>query len=143
MNRCLTTKLAPKSPFCQESYICTYYISSLRRQILESVTYVHDVQVFARGAPFLPDISAAVLNVSESGTLQHLERSMLSSYNCSSSDETEYVHDSVGLDSFSVLFAITALTSTLALLITKFWETEEQRVLPKGPQQQAVRVSPW
>ncbi|KAM7495062.1 hypothetical protein LguiB_029671 [Lonicera macranthoides] len=98
--------------------------------------------VFARGAPFLPDISAAVLNVSESGTLLHLERSMLSSYNCSSSDETEYVHDSVGLDSFSVLFAITALTSTLALLITKFWETEEQRALPKGPQQQAVPMYP-
>ncbi|KAM7495061.1 hypothetical protein LguiB_029670 [Lonicera macranthoides] len=90
--------------------------------------------VFTKDAPYLRDISTAILNVSESGTLRHLENLMLSSHKGSNSNQTDYVHHSVGLDSFSALFAITTLTSTLALLITNFWETEEQRALPKEPQ---------
>ncbi|KAM7492194.1 hypothetical protein LguiA_035115 [Lonicera macranthoides] len=90
--------------------------------------------VFTKDAPYLRDISTAILNVSESGTLRHLENLMLSSHKGSNSNQTDYVHDSVGLDSLSALVAITTLTSTLALLITNFWETEEQRALPKEPQ---------
>ncbi|KAK1393344.1 Glutamate receptor [Heracleum sosnowskyi] len=82
--------------------------------------------VFPKGAPLLSDISQAVLNISESGTLRKIETSMLSSYKCSNSDdEAEY---SLGFDSFWGLFAITGGASTVAFVLFLF-----PCVIPKWP----------
>lgn len=40
-------------------------------------------QVFPKGSPLLADISQAILQVFENGTIQKLETAMLSAYNCS------------------------------------------------------------
>lgn len=71
--------------------------------------------MFAKGHPLLPDISEAVLNVSESGDLSVLESKMLSKYNCSESMH-EDEHGSLGVNSFRGLFIITCATSTVALI---------------------------
>ncbi|KAF5188943.1 Glutamate receptor 3.2 [Thalictrum thalictroides] len=70
--------------------------------------------VFPKGSPILPDISKAVLEVTESGKLQELENKLLSAYNCSESKE----HDgSLGVPSFSGLFYITGGTTTITLVL--------------------------
>uniref|UniRef100_A0A7N0U3S1 Ionotropic glutamate receptor C-terminal domain-containing protein n=1 Tax=Kalanchoe fedtschenkoi TaxID=63787 RepID=A0A7N0U3S1_KALFE len=72
---------------------------------------------FAKGHPLLPDMSQAILNVSESGEISRLERKMLSKYNCSESqqkDDSEL--GSLDINSFAGLFGITFATSTVALL---------------------------
>ncbi|CAM8954383.1 unnamed protein product [Rhodiola kirilowii] len=68
---------------------------------------------FARGNPLLPDISAAVLKVSENGNLTYLESKMLGKYNCS---KTQPEQASLGIDSFGGLFLISSITSTVALI---------------------------
>ncbi len=53
-------------------------------------------QAFARNSPYLPDISEAVLKVSETGKLQKLEHSLTSSLNCSGSTaQPDDTHDSL------------------------------------------------
>ena len=74
--------------------------------------------VFPKDAPMLTDISQAVLNVSESGTLRKLEKTMLDSNKCSESDDKDDY--SLGLDSFWGLFAITGGASTIAFLFYFF-----------------------
>lgn len=74
--------------------------------------------VFPKGSPLISDISQAVLNVSESGTIRTLENAMLESYKCSKSDDK--VEYSLGFDSFWGLFAITGGSSTIALLLYLF-----------------------
>ncbi|KAF5203876.1 Glutamate receptor 2.2 [Thalictrum thalictroides] len=70
--------------------------------------------VFPKGSPILPDISKAVLEVTESGKLLELENKLLSTYNCSDSN----VHDgSLGVPSFSGLFYITGGTTTITLVL--------------------------
>ncbi|XP_074378179.1 glutamate receptor 3.3-like [Apium graveolens] len=62
--------------------------------------------LFLKDASLLSDISQAVLNVSESGTLLTLEESMLKSYTYSKSED-DYVEYSLRFDIFWGLFAIT------------------------------------
>ncbi|KAF6155959.1 hypothetical protein GIB67_039290 [Kingdonia uniflora] len=71
--------------------------------------------VFPRGSPMLPDISKAVLQVTESGKLRELENALINSYECSKSDDDD--GGSLGLASFWALFAITVGTSTAAFII--------------------------
>lgn len=97
-------------------------------------------QVFPRGSPVLPDLSEAVLKVSESGTLRVLENLLISSYNCSAS-EIDDDKDSLGLSSFWGLFVITGGMSTISLLLFilhRFWpfndirqERAQQQRLPQ------------
>ncbi|KAL9665644.1 hypothetical protein QQ045_021065 [Rhodiola kirilowii] len=71
---------------------------------------------FAKGHPLLPDISEAILNVSESGDLKALEGKMLSKYNCTEPKPVnEDDGDSLGINSFQGIFGITIATSTVAL----------------------------
>ncbi|KAF5185774.1 Glutamate receptor 2.2 [Thalictrum thalictroides] len=70
--------------------------------------------VFPKGSPILPDISKAVLEVTETGQLLELEHALISSYNCSDSDSH---NDSLGVTSFLGLFYITGATTTLTLVL--------------------------
>ncbi|XP_059451026.1 glutamate receptor 2.8-like [Corylus avellana] len=90
---------------------------------------------FARSSPYLPDISKAVLKVSESGKLQELECSLNSSFNCSTA-QLVYNHDSLGINSFWGLFVITGGTSTIALLIFIFHYVWERWYQPSCDEQQ-------
>lgn len=67
-------------------------------------------------SPYLPDISRAILEVSENGTLRQLENSLVNSYNCSTFDRDDDL-DSLDLPSFSGLFLITVGTSTICLIL--------------------------
>ncbi|KAK3029450.1 hypothetical protein RJ639_037735, partial [Escallonia herrerae] len=73
--------------------------------------------VFQKGSPLAEDISEAILKVTEKGTINQLERHMLSFSNCSSSTG---VTDgpSLGLAPFSGLFLILGRISALVFLIT-------------------------
>ncbi|XP_040989999.1 glutamate receptor 2.8-like [Juglans microcarpa x Juglans regia] len=72
--------------------------------------------VFPRGSPLLPDVTKALLSVSESGKLRDLEISMIASQEC---EDIESIDDisSLNPSSFWVLFVLTAGTSTAALLV--------------------------
>lgn len=75
----------------------------------------------------VPDISEAILNVSESGKLRELENSMLASHNCSA-PENDYDRNILDLSSFWGLFVITLGTSTISLLLFTFhqyWPSSE------------------
>lgn len=73
-------------------------------------------QVFRRNSPYIPDISRAVLEISEKGKLLQLENSMMSIFKCSVMGDDEKT-DSLSLNSFGGLFLITLGTSTIALVI--------------------------
>ncbi|PIA50570.1 hypothetical protein AQUCO_01200035v1 [Aquilegia coerulea] len=70
--------------------------------------------VFPTGSPILPDISKAVLEVTESGKLLEMENILLSTYNCSDSKENGV---SLGVSSFSGLFYITGGTTTITVVL--------------------------
>ncbi|GJS65883.1 glutamate receptor 2.7 [Tanacetum coccineum] len=72
------------------------------------------VDVLPKGSPMLPDFTKALLNVSESGTLQKIEKMMLGSEQCVDESAND---ESLGLDSFWSLFLLTGVTSTIALAI--------------------------
>ncbi|KAI9178079.1 hypothetical protein LWI28_022476 [Acer negundo] len=76
--------------------------------------------VFPENSPYLPEISRAILQLSENGTLQGLEKSMISSsYKCLSDPpgNPEEDIDSLDLTSFQGLFLITVGTSVTALFL--------------------------
>ncbi|XP_062102999.1 glutamate receptor 2.8-like [Humulus lupulus] len=82
---------------------------------------------FPRSSPYLPDISQAILKVTENGRLLELEKKMLSSYNYCSSSRNDAEHNgSLGMNSFYGLFLITGGTSTAALLIFNFSRDQEE-----------------
>ncbi|XP_021887169.1 glutamate receptor 2.8-like isoform X2 [Carica papaya] len=88
--------------------------------------------VFPRSSPYLGDISKAILRLAEDGTLEKLERSLTSTFKCSSSDSDKNGFR-LGLDSFWGLFVITGGTSSLALLlflvglVRKNWHQRRRR----------------
>ncbi|XP_057955060.1 glutamate receptor 2.1-like [Malania oleifera] len=75
---------------------------------------------FQKGSPLLPDISKAILNLSEIGKLKEMENSLMGSQTCVEEEEWEDQHPSLSPNSFWVLFIITGGTSTLALLVYVF-----------------------
>ena len=74
------------------------------------------IQVFPKGSPLANDVSEAVLEVTESGQVEHLEHAMLSSFNCSNS--INLGSDSIGLGPFYSLFTISGAIAAFAVLIT-------------------------
>lgn len=92
-------------------------------------------QAFAKSSPFLPDISEAVLKVSESGKLQDLEHSLTSSFKCSIAQPVDN-NDSLGMTSFWGLFLITGGTSTIALFIFIFRHAGQRWCQPSSEGQQ-------
>nr|POE90492.1 glutamate receptor 2.2 [Quercus suber] len=89
---------------------------------------------FPRSSPYLPDISEAVLKLSESGKLRQLEHSLTSSYKCSASNSDDGL-DSLGPNSFWGLFVITGGMSTIALLAFIFRYVRERWYRPLGQAQ--------
>lgn len=63
------------------------------------------------------DFTKALLNVSESGTLQEIEKKMIGSEKCVEMDSDDDEYESLGLGSFSSLLVLTSGTSTVALVI--------------------------
>jgi hypothetical protein len=73
-------------------------------------------QVFPRGSPLLPDVTKALLNVSETGRLRDLENRMIASEKCSNGESVDEM-SSLSPSSFWVLFSFSGGTSTIALLV--------------------------
>ncbi|KAI6681167.1 hypothetical protein NL676_035048, partial [Syzygium grande] len=73
--------------------------------------------VFPKGSPLVPDISRAILNVTEGPQMTEIEKAWLTS-NTNCPDSTNSVSsNSLGLDSFWGLFLIAGAAAVLALLI--------------------------
>ncbi|XP_015884279.2 glutamate receptor 3.1-like [Ziziphus jujuba] len=72
--------------------------------------------VFPKGSALAIDISKAVLEVTESGQVEHLEEVMLHSCNCSTPINSD--GDSIGPEPFSSLFKISGGIAAFAFLIT-------------------------
>ncbi|XP_039165473.1 glutamate receptor 2.1-like [Eucalyptus grandis] len=73
--------------------------------------------VFPKGSPLVPDISRAILNVTEGLQMTEIENAWLTSKtNCQNSNSS-VSSDSLGLDSFWVLFLIAGAAAISALLI--------------------------
>ncbi|KAL5715909.1 hypothetical protein ACHQM5_017668 [Ranunculus cassubicifolius] len=87
--------------------------------------------VFSKGSPILPDISKAVLEVSENGKLLEMENALLSSYNCSDPKSEDL---SLGVTSFWGLFLITGVTTTITLLIYVIHPFRGRKIQAKGKQ---------
>ncbi|XP_033516810.2 glutamate receptor 2.1-like [Nicotiana tomentosiformis] len=79
--------------------------------------------VFPMGSPLVPDVSRAVLSVTESEKMVQIEKAWFGESTCSDSS-TSLSSNSLGLDSFWGLFVIAAVAAILALLIflTKFMQ---------------------
>nr|POE59593.1 glutamate receptor 2.1 [Quercus suber] len=73
--------------------------------------------VFPRGSLLLHDVNKAILNVSESGRLRELEKSMVASEKCVDYVESIDEVSSLSPTTFSVLFMLTGGTSTVALMV--------------------------
>ncbi|KAL7599491.1 hypothetical protein Lser_V15G25076 [Lactuca serriola] len=73
--------------------------------------------VLPKGSPMVADFTKALLNVSESGTLQEIERRMIGSEKCVEMDSDHDEYESLGLGSFWSLLVLTSGTSTIALVI--------------------------
>ncbi|XP_059661465.1 glutamate receptor 2.9-like [Cornus florida] len=71
---------------------------------------------FPKGSLMLPDIDAALLNVSESGVLRHLEERLAAEEKCVEV-ESDNKTASLSPNSFWVLFVFTGGISTIALII--------------------------
>ena len=92
-------------------------------------------QAFAKSSPYLPDISEAVLKVSESGKLQDLEHSLTSSFKCIAAQPADD-RSSLGMNSFWGLFLITGGISTISLLIFIFRHVRQRWYQPSREEQQ-------
>lgn len=71
----------------------------------------------------LPDINKAIMNITESGRLLVLEDQYINNEECKDVDSAPSDDGSIGLNSFSVLFAISGGISTisLAMYILKYF----------------------
>ncbi|KAF8391286.1 hypothetical protein HHK36_023588 [Tetracentron sinense] len=74
---------------------------------------------FPKGSSMVPDISEAILKVSESGRLRELENKMIFSSKCSNVSSYDD-QGSLSLQSFGVLFVFTGGISTIALALFVF-----------------------
>uniref|UniRef100_A0A0E0L825 Glutamate receptor n=1 Tax=Oryza punctata TaxID=4537 RepID=A0A0E0L825_ORYPU len=77
--------------------------------------------VFPKGSPLLADISQAILEVFESGTIQRLETAMLSAYNCTPAadrdgDDAGDLYR-LGPENYWGLFLMTLFASTASLAV--------------------------
>ncbi|KAK9078220.1 hypothetical protein SSX86_002277 [Deinandra increscens subsp. villosa] len=73
--------------------------------------------VLPKGSFMVTDFTKALLNVSESGTLQNIEKRMLGSEHCVDMDSIHDEYGRLGLSSFWSLFILTGGTSTIALAV--------------------------
>ncbi|XP_050368066.1 glutamate receptor 2.8-like [Argentina anserina] len=74
--------------------------------------------VFPKGSPLIPDVSQAILRLTEEETITKLEDKWIRKENNCKDPGTEKLHSSsLGLESFWILFLIAGIASILALLI--------------------------
>ncbi|XP_076882545.1 glutamate receptor 2.8-like [Bidens hawaiensis] len=76
--------------------------------------------VLPKGSFMVTDFTKALLNVSESGILQNIEKRMLGSEQCLDMESGHDEYGRLGLSSFWSLFILTGGTSTIALAIHVF-----------------------
>ncbi|CAL5361045.1 unnamed protein product [Camellia sinensis] len=73
---------------------------------------------FPKGSPLVPDVSRAILNVTEGEDMTRIQRQWFGEEaNCAEQEGSKVVSDSLTLDSFKGLFLIAAVSSFSALII--------------------------
>ncbi|PQM35366.1 glutamate receptor 2.8 [Prunus yedoensis var. nudiflora] len=74
--------------------------------------------VFPKGSPLVPDVSRAILNVTEGDAMKEIENKWFAGdATCSDTKPTISDSNSLGLDSFWGLFLIAGVSSSLSLII--------------------------
>ncbi|XP_038699195.1 glutamate receptor 2.7-like [Tripterygium wilfordii] len=87
--------------------------------------------VFPRNSPLVPDVSRAILEVTEGDKMKDIEKTWFGNESTCPNSSTSVSSSSLGLDSFWGLFLIAGVASTLALLIFAAMFVYEQRNLLK------------
>ncbi|XP_038711272.1 glutamate receptor 2.8-like isoform X2 [Tripterygium wilfordii] len=87
--------------------------------------------VFPRYSPLVPEVSKAILKVTEGEKMKDIENAWLGEENTCANSSPSVSSSSLGLDSFWGLFLIAGVASTLALLIFAVMFVYEQRNLFK------------
>ncbi|KAL7180618.1 hypothetical protein ACSBR1_043748 [Camellia fascicularis] len=73
---------------------------------------------FPKGSPLVPDVSRAILNVTEGEEMERIQRKWFGEEaNCAEQEGSKFVSDRLTLDSFKGLFLIAAVSSSFALII--------------------------
>lgn len=86
------------------------------RSIYSSIS--HCLQVFPKGSSLVPDLSRAILSLTESQEMRDIERRWFGDpSSCPQQGSSPFSSGSLDFNSFYGLFLITGLTSILALLI--------------------------
>lgn len=93
-------------------------------------------QVFPIGSPLVPDVSRAILNVTEGQKMVEIERTWLGDTNKCPDSNTLLPPNNLGLGSFWGLFAIAGVAGLIALAICIF------RFLHKKHERQGVIFNP-
>ncbi|XP_038979032.1 glutamate receptor 2.7-like [Phoenix dactylifera] len=73
--------------------------------------------VFPKGSPLVPDVSRAILNVTESAKMNEIERELYRNGSCSDQRDTTITSDSLTFNSFWGLFLITGVATLCALVL--------------------------
>ncbi|PRQ30094.1 putative periplasmic binding protein-like I [Rosa chinensis] len=73
--------------------------------------------VFPKGSPLIPDVSQAILNLTEGEKIMNIEDKWIKENSCKDSSTEKFYSSSLGLESFWVLFLIAGVASIIALLI--------------------------
>lgn len=76
------------------------------------------IQVFPKGSPIARDFSAAILKLSENGETKLLEDEWLTPSHECSTNITSSEPESLGLQSFGVLYLMSFATSTICLFLS-------------------------
>lgn len=76
------------------------------------------MQAFPKGSPLVPDVSRAILNVTEGGQLSQIQRKWFrEEAQCEEKDGTRVTSDSLNVESFKGLFLVAGTSSCFALII--------------------------
>lgn len=90
------------------------------------------IQVFPRGSPLLPDISRAILNVTEGGKTKEIEKKWFGEVTSHQDSTSQVSSNSLGLESFWGLFLIAGVASFSALIIFAAMFLYQQRKIIIG-----------
>ncbi|CAK7354092.1 unnamed protein product [Dovyalis caffra] len=86
--------------------------------------------VFPKGSPLVPDISRAILNITEGDQMKNIEDTWFGKHRSCPDSSTSVSSNSLSLESFWGLFLIAGIAALLALIIfTVMFVYQERRVL--------------
>ena len=100
-----------------------------------------EFQAFPRGSPLVPDVSRAVLIVTEGNEMVKIEKKWFrEKTSCSDDNGSSRSSNNISLDSFWGLFLIAGVTSSLALIIGIAMFLHKHRVVVMGEDSVSTKI---